>query len=332
MIGNGTEITVEKLDLTDRKILLEMDTNARLSFSQIAKKLKIGKNNVQYRVQRLVEKGVIKKFVTQASIGKLGLFAGKLYLQLSGYSKEDEDKIYEYLHNEKRISWIAKCEGRWDLLIAVYAKSMDEFIEIKKDFFKKFERFIAGYDVVFIAEAHTSQRTYLVPGRKEVSHSVKHFVSKEKATLDEMDKKILKTIANDAKFSYTDLARKFNLNIKTIQKRIERLEKEGVIRGYVTFLDTKKIGYNFFKLCIYLKNYENKIDSFIRYCLEQPNVLHVIESFGSWELELEIETQNIEQFYALTHEIRNRFPDIIKKTESVIISEELKLDFLPENF
>jgi Lrp/AsnC family leucine-responsive transcriptional regulator len=298
----------------------------------VAKKLGIGKNNVQYRVQKLVENKIIKKFVTQASIGKLGLFAGKIYLQLSGYSKEDEDKIYKYLQEDTRITWIAKCEGRWDLLIAVYVASMDEFIEIKKDFFKKYEKFVAGYNVVFIAEAHTSQRTYLIPGKSSFSRNIKHFVSKEIVTLDETDKKILKAIANDARFNYMALARKFDMNIKTIQKRIARMEKAGVIRGYVTFLDTKKMGYNFFKLCIYLKDYENGIESFIRYCLEHPNVLHVIESFGPWEIELEIETENSEQFYAITHEIRNRFPGIIKKTESVIISDELKLNFLPEKF
>ena len=73
---------MRKLDLIDRKILLELDTNARASFSQIGKKLRIGKNNVQYRVKRLLEDGVIKKFVTQFSLGILGLFLGKIFLQL----------------------------------------------------------------------------------------------------------------------------------------------------------------------------------------------------------------------------------------------------------
>ena len=217
---------VEKLDLVDRKILLELDTNARISFSKVAKKLKIGKNNVQYRVQRLLEKGIIKKFVMQPSIGKLGFLAGKIYLQLSGYSEEDERKIYSYLHNDKRITWIAKCEGRWDLMIGTIS-TMENFIEIKKDFFKRFEKYIANYDIIFIAEGHTSQRTYLLSKKTMTSMNVKHFVSKEKVILDKHDKLLLKLIANDARFSYTTLAIKLNLNIKTVQKRIERLEKEG---------------------------------------------------------------------------------------------------------
>ena len=66
--------------------------------------------------------------------------------------------------------------------------------------------------------------------------------------------------------------------------------------------------------------------------MELPNVIHIIESLGPWEVELEVETESLEDFYNLTHEIRNKFSDIIKKTESVIISNEMKLDYFPEWF
>lgn len=66
--------------------------------------------------------------------------------------------------------------------------------------------------------------------------------------------------------------------------------------------------------------------------MELPNIVHVIESLGPWEIELEIETESLEDFYSITHKIRNQFPGIIKKTESVIISDEMKLDFFPEWF
>ena len=319
-----------KLDLTDKKILLEMDTNARESFSGIGKKLGIGKNNVQYRVKRLIEEGIIKKFVVQPSLAKLGLFLGKIYFQLSGYSAEKEKELYRYLIEDKRISWVAKCEGRWDLMIGAYVENLSQFDRIKKDFFSGFEQFVTGYDVVFLTEGHTSQRTYLLNKKSIIPRKVKTFMGEGKAEITSQDKEILKFIAENARFNYTEIANKFNINIKTAQKRIKDLEKKGIIQGYVTFLDPKKIGYNFFKLCVYLKDYQNKLGNFIRYCLELPNVIHVIESLGPWEIELEIETETLQDFYNLTHKIRNKNSDIIKKTESVMISDEIKLKFLPE--
>ena len=320
-----------KLDLTDRKIILELDTNARATFSEIGKKLGIGKNNVQYRVKRLLEGGIIKKFVTQFSLGTLGLFLGKFYLQLSGFEKEKEEAMYNYLLNDKRISWIAKSEGRWDLMMGCYVESLNQLNSIKQDFFKKYERYITSYDVIFLVEGHTSQRTYLL-NKKSIPQKIERFIGVKKVEIDDKDKQILRLIANDARFNYLDIARKLNLNIKTVQKRIKALEDNGIIQGYATFLDPKKIDYNFFKLCIYLQNYETKLSSFLRYCAELPNVVHVIESLGPWEVELEIETESLEDFYNLTHQIRNDFSDIIKKTESVIISNEMKLDFFPAWF
>ena len=320
---------MRKLDLTDRKIILELDTNARKSYNEIGKRLGIGKNNVQYRVKRLMEDGVIKKFVTQFSLGTLGLFLGKFYLQLSGFEEEKEKEMYDYLMNDKRISWVAKCEGRWDLMIGCYVKSLKQLNGIKQDFFKKYEKYITSYDAVFLVEGYTSQRTYLL-NKKSIPRKIEKFIGAENAELDDKDKKIVKIIANDARFNYLDIAKNLGLNIKTVQKRIKNLEKQGVIQGYIAFLDPKKIGYNFFKLCIYLQNYEVKFNHFLKYCMELPNVIHIIESLGPWEVELEIETESLEDFYSLTHEIRNQFSDIIKKTESIIISNEMKLDFFPE--
>ena len=320
---------MRKLDLIDRKIILELDTNARATFSEIGKKLGTGKNNVQYRVKRLLEDGVIKKFVTQFSLGTLGLFLGKFYLQLSGLGKDKENELYDYLLKDKRISWVAKSEGRWDLMIGCYVESLQQLNNIKQDFFKKYEKYITSYDVLFLVEGHTSQRTYLL-NKKTIPKKVERFIGKEKIELDNKDKQIIRLIANDARFNYLDIAQKIKLNIKTIQKRIKTLEKKGIIQGYITFLDPHKIGYTFFKLCIYLQNYESKFNGFLRYCMELPNVIHVIESLGPWEVELEIETETLEDFYNLTHQIRNEYSDIIKKTESVIISNEMKLDFFPE--
>lgn len=318
-----------KIDAIDRKILLALDTDARASYSHIGKGLRIGKSNVQYRVSRLLKEGVIKKFVVQPSLAKLGLFLGKIYFQLSGYSKAEQGEMLKQLMADKRISWVALCEGRWDLMLGAYVSDMGQFIALKNDIFSKFEKYVASYDVVFLAEGHTSQRTYLVGKKGGFSGKVRGFMSTEKADLSDLDRRMLKFISNNSRFSYSDIAREFKINIKTAKKRVKGLEKAGVIRGYVAFINPKKIGYSLFKLCIYLREYEAKKRQFVEYCLEQPNVVHAIESLGPWEIELEIEAESPDDFYRISHEIRNAHSGIIKKMESVFISDELKLDFLP---
>ena len=53
-----------KLDLLDRKILYELDRNSRRSASEIAKKVRVHRNVVNFRINRLIEKGIIREFVT----------------------------------------------------------------------------------------------------------------------------------------------------------------------------------------------------------------------------------------------------------------------------
>lgn len=52
------------------------------------------------------------------------------------------------------------------------------------------------------------------------------------ATLDDIDRKLLNHLRADARESVSALARKLDLARSTVQERIARLEKSGIIAGY----------------------------------------------------------------------------------------------------
>ena len=51
---------------------------------------------------------------------------------------------------------------------------------------------------------------------------------------------------------------------------------------------------------------------------------------GDWELEIELESDNLDYVYVFVDELKTKFPDTIKKIDLVIIKNERKLDFFPE--
>ncbi len=53
-----------------------------------------------------------------------------------------------------------------------------------------------------------------------------------KLQIDEIDRQMLTLLRENARFSVADLARQLNLARTTVQARIERLERGGVIAGY----------------------------------------------------------------------------------------------------
>ena len=59
--------------------------------------------------------------------------------------------------------------------------------------------------------------------------------------LDEMDNRILSILADNARMSYSEIGEKVGLSRVAVKKRMEQLEKDGVIRGYRTELDVSRI-------------------------------------------------------------------------------------------
>ena len=61
-----------KLDLKDKKILTFLDQNSRYSNSQLAKKVKLSKPAVEYRLKRFEKNKVIFAYYTVIDFTKLG--------------------------------------------------------------------------------------------------------------------------------------------------------------------------------------------------------------------------------------------------------------------
>jgi len=63
------------------------------------------------------------------------------------------------------------------------------------------------------------------------------------ADIDEVDRKIIKQYASDARQSYHQVAKKIGVAVSTVQARTKKLEKEGIIKGYTAVLDYEKLGF-----------------------------------------------------------------------------------------
>lgn len=62
--------------------------------------------------------------------------------------------------------------------------------------------------------------------------------------LDELDRSIIQELNIDARRSHRDIAQRLKVSPTTIGARVARLEREGVIRGYVPLLDDELLGWD----------------------------------------------------------------------------------------
>ena len=58
--------------------------------------------------------------------------------------------------------------------------------------------------------------------------------------IDEKDQEILKLLSNNARVSFTDIGNKLGVSRTAVKKRVDALERSGIIKGYKVMLDPKE--------------------------------------------------------------------------------------------
>lgn len=94
-------------------------------------------------------------------------------------------------------------------------------------------------------------------------------------TLDEIDRRILTHLQEDARISNADLAREVGLSPSPCLRRLRELETSGVIRRHVSLLDPARVGLplSVFVQVTLERQVESALDAFERTMLERPEVM-----------------------------------------------------------
>ena len=80
------------LDLKDKKLLVALSQNSRASHNQLGKAVGISKSGVPYRIKRLRDTGVIRRFLTVVNLSAVGYTTYNVFFKLHA-AKEQEKKI-----------------------------------------------------------------------------------------------------------------------------------------------------------------------------------------------------------------------------------------------
>lgn len=319
-----------KLDLLDRKILTELDQNSRQPFSQMAKKVRASRTVVEYRVKKLIENGIIVSLSAFVDPAKFGLTSWKVYLQFHNRSKEIEEQINNFVLNEKKIWWAIKCEGNFDIMFLVLTKSVHDFYEFLSNFQSKFSKHEARIEITTHINPDFFSRGYLLDKEsKKVCPTFLKEPTFEKS--DKTDIEILKILIKNSRTPSTEMATKLKTTARIVNYRIKELLKKGIIIHFRLIPNVNKIGMDYYKIMIQLKDLtKDKEKKFKKFLELHPNIINYSNSWGPWEIEFETEIENYKALTKLINQIRDEFSDIIKKIEFVLIYEELKAtnDFL----
>ena len=277
------------LDLLNKKIMYELDLNARASVTEIAKKVRASKETVNFRIKRMLKEGYIKGFYTVFNTAKLGYFYYKTFLKFHRTTPEIEKEIIEYIKNQKNCAYLGSCEGPYDLTFLLMVKNARQFKEFLIKFKEKFGDYVPEKEVHTVLTTHRLNEKFLFAG-KTSKHSfyqdeISHY------PIDDIDAKIMQILSTEARISLIDLGNKINIDSKVVKYRIKKLEKEGIIIAYVSAPNFYKLGLQFMQINFNLKNIKTA-SSIIEFFDKTNKCLYALELLGKYDLTIEIHVEN----------------------------------------
>jgi DNA-binding Lrp family transcriptional regulator len=316
-----------KLDLKDKKILTILDEDSRLSNSQTARKVGLSKPAVEYRLKRFEQNKVVFSYYTVIDFTKLGYSQYKIYFKLQDTTLEEETKIIDYWVKDKNSVWVAQIRGRWDLAVSILAKSNFEFGNTLSKFMNEYSRFILEKDVLLTEYSPIYARRYLTETKPTEWVYGKPSKIYE---LDEADTKILKELSTNARINIVDLAEKTKLTRDIVNYRLKKLTKEGIIAQFRCYPNLQVIGVNHYKIIFRTKSFDEQAEKRIKqYVAQHKKATQFLKIIGSWDLEIEFETENEDELYKILNEIRKEFSGIIRDFDILRITETYKYDYFP---
>lgn len=320
--------TEYKLDEKDRKILTELEIDARQSNNQIGKKVRLSKEVVKYRIDRLIKNGVILRFHTVINYFKLGIVKFKLYLRLTNVNKEKLQEIAQYFNNHKKTEWVVLTNGRWDIISGFLVKNVNEFDDEVQTILNKFSDYIQEKSVTTTLYLAHETRGFLEPkSNKKLVRIVYHTSKDKQEKIDKIDEEILRLITNNARMPTTEIAKKIETTPRIVQYRLKELERKKIILAYRVHLEPKAMERIFCKAIIYLSNpTEKRLNTFINYVSSISGAVWPQRVMGNWDFELDMELRNYDEFQDIILDLKEKFPDIIRNHEFCIVSKEFKLD------
>lgn len=149
--------------------------------------------------------------------------------------------------------------------------------------------------------------------------------------LDDLDHKLLALLQQDARTTHTDLAQQVGLSGPGLQKRVRKLEENGIIEGYTTRIRREALGYDM--LCfiqVSLARHElDAVEQFRTAVQAMPEVLECFFITGESDYLLKVVVRNRKHLERFLMESLTPLPGMDRIRTSLVLSEIKETNQLP---
>jgi Lrp/AsnC family transcriptional regulator, leucine-responsive regulatory protein len=108
--------------------------------------------------------------------------------------------------------------------------------------------------------------------------------------MDEIDRLILNQMTQNSRVSMTDLGKSIGLSAPSVSERIKKLEDKGVIKGYTTLIDHKKLEK---QITAFVLFDTDRCKQFVEFCRSYPDIIECHRLAGQYSYLVKIITEDV---------------------------------------
>ena len=141
--------------------------------------------------------------------------------------------------------------------------------------------------------------------------------------IDEIDHQIISLLQEDARLSNAAIAETVGLTTSTVHERVKKLEKKGLIKGYVAVVDPEALGKSimaFIRLTLGgTVDYLESKNGIAEICETEPDILECHGTAGEDCYILKVRAVSPKDLEKLIERIRCSVP-VLRSTTSIVLS------------
>ncbi len=155
--------------------------------------------------------------------------------------------------------------------------------------------------------------------------------SSRKPPLDRIDRRILDILQREGRITNAELAEKVHLSPSACHRRVQRLERSGVIRGYVALLDRRRLDCpaTVFVEITLSGQADELLDAFEREVAKVPNVLECHLMAGTADYLLKVVARDTDDFARIHRRYLACLPGVAQMHSSFALRTVFKTTALP---
>lgn len=149
--------------------------------------------------------------------------------------------------------------------------------------------------------------------------------------LDATDRRILTVLQKQGRITNAELSERVNLSPSACHRRVQRLEDEGFISGYVALLDARKLSRPtvvFVEITLQGQA-DELLDAFEREVARVPDILECHLMAGTADYLLKVVAQDTEDFARIHRQHLARLPGVAQMHSSFALRTVFKTTAIP---